>query len=262
MRKFFNVKVKPRIVYNINDFAADDVLFDFTPFDVPKGAVELVSGQMMVRVKSNLSQNVGVNDTNELIFCKDLPGGVAPGSIGTPHATAGGTGYYHNLLGSIHMSGDPLDALDFVGIISAAGGFSGDGLPLVLQGEPDSGTNVGYDRLYVAGIHKVGSQPQAYNFYSGILVDGAFNADGSVSSINVDNGAGASAGAGLKLDKGDVLETSTGQVLGTVKSISMTNTDDTITFEEPITLDGGPTIADNTILHNPHPIMLQFGFEI
>mgnify|MGYP005998740125 CR=1 FL=1 len=262
MRKFFNVEVKPRVPYNLSGFAADDVLFDFTSFDIPKGAAKLVSAQMLIRAKSDLTQNVGANDSNDLVFCRDLPGNVGPGSVGTPHATANGSQYYNHLLGSIHMSGNPLDALDYMGIISATGGLADDSLPIILQGQPDSGTNVGFDRIYVAGIHRTGSAAQSYNFYQGILVDGSFAADGTVSSINVDNGSGASAASGLKLNKGDIVDTSTGQVLGTVKSVAMTGTDDTITFEEPITLDGGPTINNNVVLHNPHPITLQFGFEV
>ena len=76
--------------------------------------------------------------------------------MGTSNATADGTGYYNNVIGkTTYIAKDYIDAsLDNgVQIASASqGGADSDSVDMVLECEPGSGTNVGYDKLYVGMI--------------------------------------------------------------------------------------------------------------
>ena len=106
MGKYFTVSVKPvlpvstQIQSNKTDlvFAGGDVMFDWTAFDIPKGAAKLVDIVMIMRGAQTVK---GV----DVFFAKTDPNGsTAPGSLGTGNATADGTGYYRNVIGAVHFN--------------------------------------------------------------------------------------------------------------------------------------------------------------
>ena len=264
MGKYYTVTVKPVIPGNIQDngnFADDDVLFDWTAFDIPRGTALLRNCTAIFRGENGLNQS-GPTDHHALLFAKDSDKGVAPSTIGNIHSSAAGFGYFNHLIGSFILSGQPIDSLDYLGMISASGGLSDDTTPLVLEGQPDSGTNVGFDRLYVAGLHGVSSiTNNELNFSTNAFTTGTIASDGTVQTITLDNLAGGTPNNLKKFDVGDVLTFQNADAtIFTPPIKSLTN--DTITFEEPITIEGNPTIANNIEVFNLNPITLIFGFEI
>ena len=249
MGKFFTVSVKPvlpvatQIQSNKTDlvFGAGDVMFDLTAFEIPRGAAKLIDVVMIMRG----AQTVKGMD---IFFAKTDPDGVtAPGSIGTGNATADGQGYYRNIVGTVHYNTSAFKQdLDSVTVGSLGHGATNDQIPAtVLQGVPESGTNVGFDKLYVAATTSGGS---GYNFSTGVLADGAVTAGAS------SNFAVKTVPATRFFDVGDVVHVhDSDTAIGTVKSITSTD----------IALDAvtGVAIADEDEIINASPIELILCFE-
>ena len=249
MGKYFTVSVKPvlpvatQIQSNKTDlvFAGGDVMFDWTAFDIPKGAAKLVDIVMIMRGAQTVK---GV----DVFFAKTDPNGsTAPGSLGTGNATADGTGYYRNIVGAVHFNTSAFKQdLDNITVGTLGHGATADQIPAcVLQGVPDSGTNVGFDKLYVGATVGGGS---GYNFSTGILADGAVSA-GAASKFDVKTVSA--------LNVFDVADTEhdhdSDTAIGTVKSLTATN----------IVLDAvtGVAIANEDEIINASPIELILCFE-
>jgi hypothetical protein len=124
---------------------------------------------------------------------------------------------------------------------------SGNNMPIVMDLEPDSGTNVGYDKLYVAGF-----QVGARNYGTGVLADGAVDASSAQSTTitvkTVDATKLFSVG-----DQVYVMDLDT-PIPGTLTKVEAT----TLTFSEAnTTVD----ITDGDELLNANPIRIKLGFE-
>ena len=249
MGKYFTVSVKPvlpvatQIQSNKTDlvFAGGDVMFDWTAFDIPKGAAKLVDIVMIMRGAQTVK---GV----DVVFAKTDPNGsTAPGSLGTGNATADGTGYYRNVIGAVHFNTSAFKQdLDNITVGTLGHGATADQIPAcVLQGVPESGTNVGFDKLYVGATVGGGS---GYNFSTGILADGAVSA-GAASNFDV-----KTVSALNFFDVGDTVHVhDSDTAIGTVKSLTATN----------IVLDAvtGVAIANEDEIINASPIELILCFE-
>ena len=249
MGKYFTVSVKPvlpvatQIQSNKTDlvFGAGDVMFDWTAFEIPKGAAKLVDIVMIMRGAQTVK---GV----DMFFAKTDPdGSTAPDSLGTGNATADGTGYFRNVIGAAHFhTGAFKEDLDHLTVGSLGHGGGSDYIPAtVLQGVPESGTNVGFDKLYVGATVSGGS---GYNFSTGVLADGAVTA-GAASDFDVKTVV-----ATRFFDVGDVVHVhDSDTAIGTVKSVTATN----------IVLDAvtGVAIADEDEIINASPIELILCFE-
>ena len=100
MSKYFTVEVKPTILPSVQDdgaFGDGDVLFDWTPFDIPKGAARLLNVTALVRGGAGTPVTLAM----DLFFAKSRKSGsVTPPSIGTAHGTASGVGYQNHLIGA------------------------------------------------------------------------------------------------------------------------------------------------------------------
>ena len=104
----------------------------------------------------------------------------------------------------------------------------------VLEGEPNSGTNVGYDTIYVAG-----STGGVLSFGTTVLTRGAVTDDTTL-IVETDKGTNDDPNADLIFAVGDVIHTGTDDVLGTIGSIGAFDTNNQpITFTAPITDDLG-----------------------
>ena len=264
MGKYFTVAVKPDIVNGdisnvIQDdksdlpFAQGDLLFDWISFDVPKGSVALRSVVAYIMGEDGGEQ--GDQDLG-LIFAKSIDG-TEPASLGAPNAImTTGFDMPRHLIGSCKLEGttEGLGTIDgpafgqVYGTFYSSGGNSGSGAGslMILEGEPDSGANVGYDRIYVAGF--CGG---AMDFSTGVLANyssGAPSAD-STTSIVVD-----SVDARKCFQVGDVLYVhDVDTALGTVSAVAET----TIT----LTANNGAAVANNDEIINANPVRLVFGFE-
>jgi len=255
MSKYFSKTLRPvlpvatMIQSNKTDlpFTAGDVMFDWFAFDVPKGACRLVSAVILVRGENGAPQT---DRDLQLFFAKSDTSGAAPMSLGTGNATVNGKGYYNSLLAHLVFDITEFSShLDYMSM--ATGGMGGDsGLQnknsLILQGEPNSGTNVGYDKLYCGGV---GGASNAWDFATGVILNDADDVAEGDTALVTD---------GVDADKvfapGDViLKHDSDTVVGTVKSVSA----NLITLES----GSGVAISDDDELMNASPVTVILGFE-
>ena len=255
MGKYFTVEVKPTIP-NVaagqhTAFADDDVVWDWYAFDIPKGTNKLISATIEIRPKGDAGASVNETDV-DLLFAKTVNGN-APGSIGTSNSAVGTTVNLSNhlvaFIGGTHWGAfEPhIDSTAFA-MLADPGTTRVNSSMLLFTGEPDSGTNVGYDRFYVAGIATVAPP----DFRSAVLInDGTL--DGSRFTVDgVD--------PRLMFAVGDVIaatttaDTSVSKSLGTIKSMPDANTIELETTTEN-------AIVNNDIIYNTAPIKIELGFE-
>jgi len=262
MGKFFNVDVLPDCIAGdisdnpgSGDVAASSVIFGWTAVDVPKGSCMLRS--IVASVNGEDGALAGSAVDLELLFAKSIDG-VAPPSIGTIGAAPtcnGSTNWARNLVGAYRLESEnykgTLAKTPFRVVYTGPGGGANSnlGFNTVIDLEPDSGTNVGYDKLYVAGI-----QTTARHYGTGVLVNGAITSD-TATSITVD---------GTDVRKvfciGDtVYIQSVDTALGTIKSMTHDGTDGTIVLNAAIA--DGTDLTDNHELLNANPWRLKLGFE-
>ena len=256
--KYFTVEVNPFIAASAQAagsaaYSADDVLFDWASFQVPRGANKLIGVTAVIRGADGATN--GVTDL-DFYFAKSISG-TAPVSIGLANRTADGKPIVSNhLIGLAHIDGAQdygNNSLDLFSIASTGGGGAGNLIPgIVLEGEPSSGDNVGYDTLYVAG-----STNAAISFGTTVLTRGAVTDDTTL-IVETDKGSDDDPDADLIFAVGDVLHSATDDVLGTIGSIGAFDTNNQpITFTAPITDD----LGDNEELFNVNPIRLILSFE-
>ena len=256
---FFNVTAKPYILPseqhdgNITD---TQLLADWTGFEIPKGAARLIGITGLYRGKDGAD----VTPTDfEIIWAKGDPDGSAPTTIGDTggaiSAPAIGSPPWFNLIqGKTYIDASIMTNdgdLTYLNILSVPEGevtitdnkavhsYPGN---MVLQGEPNSGTNVGYDKLYCILVAKA-----THNWESTIAVDGTpatTQADMTVKTIN----------ANLVFAPGDVVYDEDDRLMGTIKSV---NSATSLTFEDNLSNAG----VNDKILYNASPITLVLSFE-
>jgi len=278
MGKYFTVTVRPTIpaaTQHLGNFADADALFDWTAFNVPKGANRLLNITAIVRKEDATTSN---ELPFSLVFGKSI-NKTAPNSIGTLHGTASGTGYQHNLIGkAMFIAKDNLSKLDNVEIFTLnAGGADSDHMDIVLEGEPDSGINVGYDKMYVAGIAE-----GTLNFSTAVVTSRAVDVSG-LSAAELVNADIEGTDPRTVFAPGDIIHAEDGVILGEIESMADANT---ITFKtdgSKVLHANGETLFTNVDsvanwiiqngagaagdlasgdeLYNIHPITLIFSFE-
>jgi hypothetical protein len=241
--KHFVIEVKPEITASKQASMADgDVLFDWTSFDIPKGAAKLTNVTMMMRGNDASPQTA--RDIN-LYFAR-TDSGVVPGSLGTMSATVNGVGYYNHLLGKVHIeaSGDYAAGLDFMSVASTGHGAANNqgNLSMVLQGEPETGTNVGYDKLYIGGV-----AGGALDFSTGVLLTDGFSASAAVIELTCD---GVDARKAFTI--GDVLHADDDAAAGTVTSVGSATS---------ISVKDNAALLNNDELFNLSPLTFKLSFE-
>tara|TARA_R110001592_G_C13008796_1_gene736557 strand:- start:41 stop:826 length:786 start_codon:yes stop_codon:yes gene_type:complete len=260
MNKHFTVEVKPNIPGNHQAaggaaYGAKDVLFDWTAIQVPKGASKLTGITATLRGTDGGAASNGKDF--DIVFAKSI-NNIAPATLGNAGATVSAAPIVANhIIGFAHVDetgGFGNEGFDFFHVCAAGTGAAANLMPnLVLEGEHQSGDNVGYDTIYVGGI--VGGA--GISFGTTVLVRGAITADNTV-TIPTDKGNNDDPNAEVIFAVGDVLETGTGDTVGTVASISAFDTDhqDIILTEKNV-----EAIANNEELFNVNPIRLILSFE-
>ena len=239
----FTVEVKPTIAASkqaLGAFSNKDVLFEWTSFDIPKGAKKLVDVTLVVRGTDGVYQE---KDT-VLYFAKTKDGGATePANMGGIHTSANGTGYFDHVIGAVQIvSGDFKEGLDHLSIATLGHGASANHQPsIVLQGEPESGTNVGFDKLYV------GSTCGAFNFASTVQVS-------TQTATNTTAVVVKTTSALITFAAGDILHDEDDQLIGTIKSITDANN---IVLEE----NAASVSAVDKDLYNINPVKLILSFE-
>ena len=251
---FFSTTIKPTIPIaqqiqsntSHKAFAAADLFFDWTAFDIPKGAARLVGVSILVRGVDGAANTAR---DFQLVFAKGDANGDAPSSLGTENSTVDGVGWFNHALGRLYINdtnySQSIDTM-LVGTIGFGSSTDHGPVSMVLQGEPDSGTNVGYDKLYVAGI---GGSSNTWAFQTNVAADGAVS-DGAATDITV-----KTTDARNVFAVGDVIHVHDSETaIGTIKSID----DATSIILESA---NGVAIADDDEIMNANPITVILSFE-
>ena len=257
MGKYYTVEVLPTIpatIQHAGDAADTHVLFDWTAFDVPKGSSKLLGITALIRGKDGRDSTMA---DIEFVFAK-TQNGVVPITLGDEYATVDTPGWFNNVIGRQYMKynnngtlSDFSDGdLEYMNVGTTATLSPSTNAELVLTGESDSGTNVGYDKLYIAAIAK-----GAFSFTSNVFTTGTVEGDdGSISEIVVDNDSGGSPNAHSVFAIGDVVANEGGITLGTLSKVEAAK----LTFESGMT---GGDLADSQEIYNLNPIRLILSFE-
>ena len=281
MGKYFTTTIKPTIPVSAQDdgnFGDGDVLFDWTAFNIPKGAAKLLNVTAIIRGTDGSPQTFAM----DLFFAKTFRG-TAPGSLGTPHATANGTGYYNHLLSTWKI-----EELDYLGIsqldtgpnISTLSNDTRLKQSVVLEGEPDSGLNVGYDKLYIGATTPDGTA----NFETSVHTTSTIDVSALSATVGgLDDGSAGNPLLTSKFAVGDFIHATDGIIVGEIETIpnlsSMTfktdgskryhaggevlytNPDGIGAWQIQNGAGSAGDLANNDELYNLHPITLILHFE-
>jgi hypothetical protein len=253
MGKYFTVEVKPTI--SVAALAAGNItntkiLCDWHGFDVPKGSSRLLG--MTIRYTGKNGVYYAPTDI-EIFWAKSIRGN-APGTMGGDNDIVDTHGWFPNIIGKTYVdaSKNINDADLIMGSIMTVGSASSGGTAddelnynsLILTGEPDSGDNVGYDKLYV-----------------GILAKGTHNWGASTMECGTGLATTSPVLAVTDLDPrlsgigpGDVLRDEDNNLLGTVKTVDSATQ---MTMENNL----GNASAAGKLVYNTSPITLILSFE-
>ena len=254
--KYFTAEVKPRITASHQAagsaaFAAKDVLFGWTSFDIPRGAAKLISVNIVLRGADGAGA-ANLRDI-DLYFAKTIDG-TQPATIGNPNTTMSAAPVVANhIIGYTKIDNSEYgnDAIDYFNVGQTGSGGANSVIPnLVLEGEPHTGDNVGYDRLYVAA-----TVSGTYSFGTTVLCRGAVSADAT--SIPTDKGSDDDPDADLIFAVGDTIHTATDDNMGVITNIAAFDTNNQLITVTP----GGGAASDNEELFNINPIKLVLSFE-
>ena len=231
MGKYFTVQVVPEIPASKQAaFAQKDLLFDWTSFQVPRGANKLISVTATMRGTNGGTQ--AAKDV-EYLFAKTIRG-TAPVTLGTINATVSGKPIITNhLIGMTKVDNNDHtnDSPDYWNIGSTGSGAAASNIPaLILEGELDSGDNVGYDTLYLGGI-----SGGTLDFGTGVVTSQAIDVSG-LSSAELVNADIEGTDPRNAFAVGDIIHATDDIILGEIASMADANT---ITFKA----DGSTTTS-------------------
>ena len=277
MGKYFTVEVKPTITAGTQvQYSADDILFDWTSFQVPRGANKLISASIIMRGTDGGTQDQAKSDV-DLIFAKSISG-TAPATLGTTNATVTAVPAVSNhILGMTRFTSGTdygAEAFDYFAVGTTGSGGNASNVPnIVLQGETVTGDNVGYDTLYLGGI----AGNTGLDFGTAVLTDATVDVSG-LSAATLTGIDGTSPLVAFAV--GDIIHATDDIILGEIASMDANN----ITFRH----DGGTTLdptgsytvpadltawkiqngagaagdlANNDELFNIHPLKVILSFE-
>ena len=247
---YFSVEVKPTIPaskQNTGAFTGGDVLFDWVEFEIPKGTSRLIGATMITRPKGN-NTPTGNKFGSFLIFSKT-------NTISYGTANSGPTTTPSNdFLGFIEIAEEDNFTQGAGTAIGMAGrGSNNDSIqPNLLLTGSQTGSNVGYDKLYMAA-QALG----AFDFTSVVAIAETTSAEAAASQVITTDG---SVDESEIFAVGDVLHigTSAGtpaadSLIGTVAAVA----DNLVTLEAVSPTD----LVDGDILYNIHPIRVILHFE-
>ena len=135
----------------------NDILFDWTPIEIPSGTCVLKTIQGTI---IGIDGSTGNAADFQLFFAKSIDG-AAPATFGAVHAATSATiaaAFRRNIIGQIFIDASATNVTDLTYNVITIGGQSasadhvGDGgFQLYLQGEPHV-TRKGFQTIYVAGL--------------------------------------------------------------------------------------------------------------
>ena len=232
MGKYFNSPVITPLLSAAGQnavYADGDVVFNWASFDIPRGAARII-GATIVTKKNKQASSVAPID---LLFAKDGGTNTAPTNLAADNAQAWRqiATYDKKVIGFLPGAVTDCNAES-----------AGDGVVeiqtssaknLVLESDVDSGTNVGYDRYYIAG-----PAGGALDLRSLVALDDDVTISGNPGTINTLDGQQPN----LVFEIGDILHVQDGVELGEVASLDANS----ITFK----LDGSTSTNHAVVLGN------------
>ena len=258
MGKFFNVTVKPTITaskQHTGNFSAQDILFDWVAFDIPRGGAKLLGATVLVRPKGNAGPTANPFGCF-LVFSKTDNTSLGTINSGASNAPS------NDFIGHVEIEDTTSYAAALpstsVGVSGRASNNSNQHPSLVFARDYDSdaqavdgvAANIGYDRFYMGGLAE-----GEFDFETIIrLNDASGNMDVSVAGTTIATD-GSSMDIREHFIKGDVLHAHDDAVIGTVASV--TNATD---LELTSNFTAG-ALADDDYVYNIHPIRVILHFE-
>ena len=219
MGKFFNSSViTPLVKASAQDsaFVTGDLVFDWTAFDIPKGAARVLGATITYRRNKVASQVAGI----DLLFARDVGTNTALTSLGTPNAGVGVSNYADaasNVIGALYSSnGDIHPAVATAAAFQTSGASGGAPSSIVLEPNTNtaSGVNAGYDRYYVAGMAAGG-----LDLRSLVALDAGVDVSGEDGTITDLDGTAPN----VVFAAGDILHVQDDIILGEVASLDADN---------------------------------------
>jgi len=227
-------------------FADKDIVWDWLAIDIPKGTHKLIDACMIVQGTHGARQ---AEIDFQLWFAKGIDG-VAPPSLGTVNSAVTGSGHRKHMLGILQYdySQTATDTFIYNSFYSTSL-TSTDGLKtinpsIIVNGDPNSGTNAGYDKIYVAGIAM-----GALNFSTNVLLNQGSDqaATTTTTTLTVDG-----AHATKVFEVGDIIQAMDLAAIGTIQSLTTTS----------IVVDlCEAALVDNDEILTTSPVKLKLGFE-
>jgi hypothetical protein len=179
-RKYALVDLEPNIDTTPGTpHGGSDILFDWTPIEIPTGACSVKTIHAIVEGTDGASGNT--HDIY-LYFARSI-NGVAPTTFGTENAVtvkATTLAFRKNLLGFLHLDLSARDDSDFLRAYNVIGdrtaastdnaALAGEMYNITLQGDPMYASTKGYQTIWVAGYGT-----GAFDFGTGVTLDQASN---------------------------------------------------------------------------------------
>ena len=250
--KFFTVEKELTIaasVQNAGAFASGNLMVDWTAIEIPKGTSCLRSATVMIRPKGDASPTINIF-AFDLVFSK-----TNTVSLGTPRAAVVNRPS-NDFIGQLEFDTATFGSTAFNSTALATTDHNNGGgtVPQILQGDPTTGSNVGYDTIYVGMIARGNFTFESIN---AIAEAGAADA-ASTQVITMD---GSSMDVREHFAAGDIVHIGTST--GTPAADSLIGTIATADSATQITLtDVSPTaLVDGDVLFNINPVKIVLGFE-
>ena len=247
--KYFTVTVKPTIAASAQhaSFSNNDLLFDWTAFEIPKGRAKLVNATVLVRPKGDTGPTANDNAIG-LVFSSSNTQSLGSANGAITNAPS------NDFLGAVEFAANSYTPVSFNStVVGTLGRGSGDTeipmAPLVLTPNVNalSTTTSGYDTLYLGGFCADANT----DFTSILVVSDADIASAAHTTIVT---AGSSMDNREHFIAGDVIHAQDDAVVGTLDSVA----------ESAITLTselGTSVLTNGDTLYNIHPIRIILQFE-
>ena len=253
MGKYFNVAIKPPIAVAAlaaGNITSDEVLFDWHGFDVPKGACKLIGLTILYTGKNGVKY---APTDFDIFWATGDADGTAPTTMGDDGAAVDTFGWFNNIQGKTGVdASDGDNTSDLItGYVISPQNVSiqadvlnnGQTSGMVLQGAPLSGTNVGYDKLYIGAVatatHNWGA--------STVVSDGTQSTSSPTITVKT-------VSAVITCGPGDILRDEDGLLFGTVKTVDSATS---ITLED----NSASATTDEKLVYNTTPITIVASFE-
>ncbi len=253
MGKYFSVTKKIEVApfaQHTAKFQTGNVIADWQPVQIPKGACCLRSVTMLVRPKGDagptrnaFAMDIYFSKTNTV-------------SLGTPNSDANHVPH-PDIIGLIEIAAGNYGTSSINSTSIASSTSNGDdesaNPPLILQGA--SSIDVGYDTIYVA----MASRHADVDFISINAIAEAGAADAASTQVITMDGTGMDVREHFAIGDTVAIGTSVGtpaanSELGVIQSVDSATQ---LTLTAPSTTE----LVDGDILYNIHPITLILGFE-